>query len=888
MLYTYILGRKMHSTFCFLLTTTTLLRLSAGFLLPSSPSSPSSPSFTTAIRTWKTTKLDAKRNTGNTDTDERKQNTKNKNRISVQQIVEEFNAQSTNQNLNDGKKKKSRRSRRRVGAPKQKYLYAAQRRELELKGINIKKKSEEGDVVDGDGDEDGDEDDDGTPSSNQIRLQIGEDSPISIARKMGMNPSSQACDPSFAWMRGDDDTDSDNTLVPIDKPEILGEIRVGSSENESQSSMYAYIIQKPAGWAILEGNKKKGKKQRQEPKTEEPQNMKKKKGNKKSPPDENNDNDDGSVSKKKNMKQLQYYNQETDRAEPWEIDLDAFDLSSIMTGEELEEFEQEGGIDTFNYEGSNTTLKKYVEDVPVEQKVSEKISKVSNDVPAYFLPESRPSVVAWLKELKATEGTPIRGGKNWKAITGAVDIDDSGLVILCPKENVDNIFVDSAQYFAVVGNGKFLAPKGKKNRQSGSKKQRTVDDAEFEIYAKLKKGRGSNIVTTSKLTIPDGASTCKDAVQLCQNKYLDGVLGDPEANPLERRANRRLVHCSSLTVSSLSYDDLVECESQIPDDICVLSERRNHHEFHKGSFLGRGILSKNKHTTAYREINGAADGWPGWIVDRYDKWLFVQHDEMYPRGPLPSLHDGYTSGVYYFASDPDRSITGSVKGIKPILLEGQPAPEMIEIEENGIKYHVNFDDLSTGIFLDQRLQRAWLARHCTEKTRVLNCFAHCGAFSVAAATAGAETVSLDLDKKWLDRIEPQVMANGIDDLNRHDSIYGDCFDWLTRLSNRGEKFDIVILDPPSTSVGGKKKKRWSAKNDYDDLVKLATPLVKEGGFLWTTTNSNQISSIKFSRMCKKGMTEAGFPNAKLDRIATMPLDFPSIGPQQVKNLVWKL
>ena len=114
------------------------------------------------------------------------------------------------------------------------------------------------------------------------------------------------------------------------------------------------------------------------------------------------------------------------------------------------------------------------------------------------------------------------------------------------------------------------------------------------------------------------------------------------------------------------------------------------------------------------------------------------------------------------------------------------------------------------------------------------------------------------------------------------------FDWLARLSKRGEKFDMVILDPPSTSVGGKKKKRWSAKNDYDDLVKLAAPLVKDGGLLWTTTNSNQISSIKFSRMCKKGMTEAGFPNAKLERIATMPLDFPSIGPQQVKNLVWKL
>ena len=82
-------------------------------------------------------------------------------------------------------------------------------------------------------------------------------------------------------------------------------------------------------------------------------------------------------------------------------------------------------------------------------------------------------------------------------------------------------------------------------------------------------------------------------------------------------------------------------------------------------------------------------------------------------------------------------------------------------------------------------------------------------------------------------------------------------------------------------------KRWSAKNDYDDLVKLAAPLVKDGGFLWTTTNSNQISPIKFARMCKKGLDESGFSKVKLDRIATMPMDFPSIGSQQVKNFVWK-
>ena len=90
------------------------------------------------------------------------------------------------------------------------------------------------------------------------------------------------------------------------------------------------------------------------------------------------------------------------------------------------------------------------------------------------------------------------------------------------------------------------------------------------------------------------------------------------------------------------------------------------------------------------------------------------------------------------------------------------APEIVPILENGVTYHVSLDkDLSTGIFLDQRMNRAWLTRNCNENTHVLNCFAHCGAFSIAAASAGASTVSLDLEKKWLNRVEPQLEANGV-------------------------------------------------------------------------------------------------------------------------------
>ena len=238
----------------------------------------------------------------------------------------------------------------------------------------------------------------------------------------------------------------------------------------------------------------------------------------------------------------------------------------------------------------------------------------------------------------------------------------------------------------------------------------------------------------------------------------------------------------------------------------------------------------------------------------------------------------------------------------PKLLWGKSAPDPLPVIENGIKYNVKLGvSFSTGLFLDQRPQRAWLSSHCTPRTKVLNCFAHCGGFSVAAAYAGAETVSLDLDRKWLDRIPAQMEANGVvmeeevedDDgtgksRRRHDTIYGDCFDWLGRLSRRGETYDVVILDPPSTSVGGKKKRRWSVRADMGELVTLASPLVKSGGLLFTTTNSASITAEKFAASVRGGLIQAGRGEAKLERICPMPNDFPSVGCQPVKNLVWRM
>ena len=116
---------------------------------------------------------------------------------------------------------------------------------------------------------------------------------------------------------------------------------------------------------------------------------------------------------------------------------------------------------------------------------------------------------------------------------------------------------------------------------------------------------------------------------------------------------------------------------------------------------------------------------------------------------------------------------GSRDRVRPVLFEGQPDPEVFPILENGVTYHMSLSkDLSTGIFLDQRANRAWLTWNCKEKTHILNSFAHCGSFSAAAAMAGASTVSLDLSKKWLDLVQPQLEANCVSFDERQDCIFG--------------------------------------------------------------------------------------------------------------------
>lgn len=332
---------------------------------------------------------------------------------------------------------------------------------------------------------------------------------------------------------------------------------------------------------------------------------------------------------------------------------------------------------------------------------------------------------------------------------------------------------------------------------------------------------------------------------------------------LDRRAPRAMLHSTSLRLP-----DGLFIEAPLPADF---------QRFYGRSAEARAGLRADPHTDAWRELDGAHDGWPGYTVDRYGDWLWVEAAIDAPADAAPPLPEA--RGVCWLQAQPDRSRNQQPP---PQWRSAARAPEDLYVREHGVAYRVTLDaQRSTGLFLDQRPQRDWLRTHAGG-LRVLNLFAHAGAFSVAAAVAGAETVSVDLSARWLEFVPQSLAANGLS-MRGHDCIYGDVFDWLRRLVRRQERFDLVILDPPSTSVGTHKK-RWSAARDYPELVALAAPLVAPGGAMWTSTNHQKLSPARFAHLVHSGLPEG----AQLERVAPPAVDMlPLEGPAAVKNFVWR-
>ena len=146
--------------------------------------------------------------------------------------------------------------------------------------------------------------------------------------------------------------------------------------------------------------------------------------------------------------------------------------------------------------------------------------------------------------------------------------------------------------------------------------------------------------------------------------------------------------------------------------------------------------------------------------------------------------------------------------------------------------------------------RAWAAGR-----RVLNTFAYTCGFGVAARAGGATRVlNLDLSKSVLEWGQANYRANGFEP-DPHDFVFGDVFDWLARLAKRGDRFDLVILDPPGFSRT--KGRAFSAARDYDELARMAARVTAPGGSILACCNVAELPWKSFRERVLAGVAAAG-------------------------------
>ena len=307
--------------------------------------------------------------------------------------------------------------------------------------------------------------------------------------------------------------------------------------------------------------------------------------------------------------------------------------------------------------------------------------------------------------------------------------------------------------------------------------------------------------------------------------------------------------------------------------------------------LGHSALRdpEDQRTTAFRLVNEEGDALPGLAVDVYGDHLVAQlyvggiwEDAARRDRVLDRLHVLGFDGIYLKLRPKQANVLVDTRrdDLAPALpVRGLPAPTAeIEVREEGVSYRVRLGDgLSTGIFLDQRPNRR-LVREMAKGAHVLNLFSYTCAFSVAAALGGAtRTVSVDASVQALEWGRANFAAAGValggaGPNAPHSFAAEDVFSWLTRAATKKDRFDLIIVDPPSYS--STKKRRFVAESDYDDLVALAARVLAPHGKLVACCNHRGLLRGKLRRFVAQGMKTVGLELAQLKDLPDAP-DFPA-------------
>ena len=260
---------------------------------------------------------------------------------------------------------------------------------------------------------------------------------------------------------------------------------------------------------------------------------------------------------------------------------------------------------------------------------------------------------------------------------------------------------------------------------------------------------------------------------------------------------------------------------------------------------------KTVDTGSCRVIFGEADFLPGLVIDKFSNVLVVESLalgidrfklEIVELLKEELLKDGIRIRGVYERSDAKVRLNEGMERVKGFLSE--EFDTNVEIVENGVKYLVDVrDGQKTGFFLDQKYNRLAIQRLCKD-AEVLDCFTHTGSFALNAGIAGAASVlGVDASALAVRQAQENAKLNHLEDSVTF--ICKDVFDLLPELEEQGEKFDVVILDPPAFT-----KSRNSIKNavkGYREINLRAMKLVKDGGFLATCSCSHFMDYELFTK-----------------------------------------
>ena len=274
--------------------------------------------------------------------------------------------------------------------------------------------------------------------------------------------------------------------------------------------------------------------------------------------------------------------------------------------------------------------------------------------------------------------------------------------------------------------------------------------------------------------------------------------------------------------------------------------------------LRRPLLETD--TTGYRLVHGENDGLPGLVVDVYGRvgvlklyspvwfpWLELLVPLIVQAGELDVLVLRLARNVASEA--PADRANGTV-------LYGKLENPELTFREHGVEFLANVvSGHKTGFFLDHRENRRRVAE-LSEGKQVLDVFSYAGGFSVHALHGGAyRVVSLDISEPALATAKRNVGLNFEPGDLRHETIAGDAFRELAELARREERFDVVIVDPPSFAK--REREVRGALDAYRRINTLAIPLVKPGGILLAASCSARVSADEFFGVVEKVVRRSG-------------------------------